>query len=111
MKTTIIGGTGHIGTYLVPRLIEAGHTVTCITRGKREPYHEHEAWKSVTMVQADRKKEAKEGTFTNRLKDLEPDILIDIMSYRISSVKSFAEDLNLKILSITKIRISVTTAA
>ncbi len=24
MKVTVIGGTGHVGTYLVPMLVEAG---------------------------------------------------------------------------------------
>ncbi|MFC1479309.1 NAD-dependent epimerase/dehydratase family protein [Planctomycetota bacterium] len=93
MRTIVIGGTGHIGTYLVPRLVKAGHTVTCISRGKREPYHENEAWESATMVQADRRKETKEGTFTHRLKELEPDILIDIMSYSIDNAKPIVEGL------------------
>ena len=38
MKIVVIGGTGHIGTYLIPRLIMAGHEVICISRKKREPY-------------------------------------------------------------------------
>ena len=27
MRVVIIGGSGHVGTYLVPRLVEAGHEV------------------------------------------------------------------------------------
>ncbi|MCA9890882.1 MAG: NAD-dependent epimerase/dehydratase family protein, partial [Anaerolineae bacterium] len=34
MKVVVIGGTGHVGTYLVPRLVEAGHEVVCISRGE-----------------------------------------------------------------------------
>jgi len=94
MHVIIIGGTGHIGTYLVPRLVQAGHDVTCISRGKRKPYRDHEAWKSVAMVQADRRHETEEGNFTNRLKDLKPDIIIDIMSYSIEDVRPIAEELN-----------------
>ncbi len=44
MKIAIIGGTGHVGTYLVPRLVELGHEVTCVTRGGRAPYLAHAAW-------------------------------------------------------------------
>ena len=35
MKVIVTGGTGHIGTYLIPRLVEAGHEVICITRGQQ----------------------------------------------------------------------------
>ncbi len=28
MKVLVIGATGHVGTYLVPRLVELGHEVT-----------------------------------------------------------------------------------
>ena len=27
MRVVIIGGSGHVGTYLAPRLVEAGHEV------------------------------------------------------------------------------------
>ncbi len=46
MRVAIIGGTGHIGTYLVPRLLEAGHEVTNVTRGQREPYQPRGIWKA-----------------------------------------------------------------
>ena len=54
MKIVIIGGTGHIGTYLIPRLIMAGHEVICVSRKKREPYIVRPLWKSVTHVIIDR---------------------------------------------------------
>ena len=54
MKVAVIGGTGHVGTYLVPRLVEGGHEVTCVTRGSRAPYLPHPAWKAVRMVALDR---------------------------------------------------------
>ena len=34
----VIGNTGHVGTYLVPRLAEAGYEVTAVSRGARDPY-------------------------------------------------------------------------
>ena len=47
MRVVIIGGSGHVGTYLVPRLIEAGHEVINISRAQREPYQTHGAWRSM----------------------------------------------------------------
>ena len=43
-KVVIIGGGGHVGTYLVPRLVEAGHEVTNVSRGGTRPYQPHAAW-------------------------------------------------------------------
>ena len=36
MRVVIIGGTGHVGTFLVPRLVEAGHEVFCLSRVERK---------------------------------------------------------------------------
>ncbi len=38
MRIVIIGGTGHVGTYLVPRLVRAGHEVINVSRGESKPY-------------------------------------------------------------------------
>ena len=54
MRITIIGGAGHVGTYLVPMLVQAGHQVTNVTRGQSRPYQAHRAWESVTQVTLDR---------------------------------------------------------
>lgn len=43
MRVVVIGATGHIGSYLIPRLVEAGHAVVGICRGQRNPYHPHAA--------------------------------------------------------------------
>ena len=45
MRIVVIGGTGHVGTYMVPRLVEAGHEVIVISRAQRQPYQPHGAWK------------------------------------------------------------------
>ena len=55
-RVVIIGGSGHVGTYLVPRLVEAGFEVVNVSRGKREPYSPHAAWSSVRTVELDREK-------------------------------------------------------
>jgi uncharacterized protein YbjT (DUF2867 family) len=38
MRSVTIGATGHIGTYLIPRLVEAGDEVVVVNRGQRKPY-------------------------------------------------------------------------
>lgn len=54
MRVVIIGGSGHVGTYLVPRLVEAGYEVVNITRGQSKPYLQHPAWRAVQSVIIDR---------------------------------------------------------
>ena len=46
-RVVVIGGTGHVGTYMVPRLVEAGHDVVVVARNKRQPYLAHAAWNQV----------------------------------------------------------------
>jgi uncharacterized protein YbjT (DUF2867 family) len=33
MRIVVIGGTGHVGSYLVPRLTRNGHEVVSLSRG------------------------------------------------------------------------------
>jgi uncharacterized protein YbjT (DUF2867 family) len=75
MKVVVIGGTGHIGTYLVPHLVEAGHQVISISRGQRQPYQSHSAWKHVQSVSIDRESADKAGTFGDQIRDLCPDVV------------------------------------
>ncbi len=91
MRVVIIGGTGHIGTYLTPRLVEAGYEVVNITRGKSQPYLPHVAWKSVQSIVADREAEDKAGTFGQRIRDLKPDIVIDLMCFTLESCQQIVE--------------------
>ena len=63
MRVVVIGGSGHLGSYLVPRLVEAGHAVTCVARGGRKPWHEHSTWNEVQKVEVDRAAEESRGAF------------------------------------------------
>ena len=38
MRVIVVGATGHIGSFLVPRLVAEGHEVIAISRGERKPY-------------------------------------------------------------------------
>ena len=74
----VIGSTGHVGTFLVPRLVAAGHEVTAVSRGQREPYQPHAAWNSVRKVTLDRVAEDQKGTFGQQIRDLKPDTVVDM---------------------------------
>ena len=54
MRIVIIGGSGHVGTYLVPMLVGAGHQVVNVSRGQAAPYLPNAAWDAVETVVADR---------------------------------------------------------
>src|SRR5262245_41824408 len=81
MRVVIIGGTGHIGTYLTPRLVEGGHSVTCVSRGESDPYRPHEAWRYVAYELLDRKEEEARGTFGQRVAALDAEAVIDLTCY------------------------------
>jgi nucleoside-diphosphate-sugar epimerase len=93
MRTVVIGGTGHIGTYLVPRLVEAGHEVINVSRGQREPYQPHAAWKQVQSVVVDREAADQAGTFGDQIRELRPDVVIDNKCYTVDSVRRLVEAL------------------
>lgn len=93
MRVVIIGGSGHVGTYLVPMLVERGDEVINVTRGERPPYLPHAAWKQVQSVKADRNAEDAAGTFGARIRDLKADVVIDMICFEESSAKQIAEAL------------------
>jgi nucleoside-diphosphate-sugar epimerase len=81
MRVIVIGGSGHIGTYLIPMLVEHGYEVINVTRGQRQPYLAHAAWNAVQQVIADRAGEEEAGTFGQRIRDLKPDIVVDLICF------------------------------
>ncbi len=93
MRVVVIGGSGHIGSYLIPRLVEAEHEVSCVTRGERQPYVPSHAWERVSMVVADREREDSAGTFGKRIADLEPDVVIDLVCFDEGSARQLVEAL------------------
>ena len=93
MKIVVIGGTGHIGTYLTPHLVEAGHEVICVSRGQRQPYQSHSAWKHVQNVVIDREAADSAGTFGDQIRDLGPDVVIDNKCYTVDSARCLVEAL------------------
>jgi nucleoside-diphosphate-sugar epimerase len=87
MRVVVIGATGHVGGYLVPRLVEAGHEVVALSRGLRAPYREDPAWERVTRVAVDRDAEDAAGTFGERIADLRADAVIDMVCFSAGSAR------------------------
>ena len=82
MKVLVIGGTGHIGSYLVPRLVNAGHDVSVVARNPTPQHTDARlAWGRVQWIQADRRAEEKAGVWAERMAGLEAEVVIDLICY------------------------------
>jgi nucleoside-diphosphate-sugar epimerase len=92
-RAVIIGGTGHVGTYLVPRLVTAGFEVINVSRAERQPYHPHTTWRSVRTVTLDRDLMERSGSFGREILALKPDILIDMICFTAESARHLADSL------------------
>jgi nucleoside-diphosphate-sugar epimerase len=92
-RVVVIGATGHIGTYLVPRLVDRGHEVITVSRGSRGPYRAAPQWDAVTRITADREAEDAEGTFGDRIAALHPDVVIDLICFTRASAEQLVEAL------------------
>ena len=92
-RVVVIGATGHIGSYLVPRLVRNGHEVIAMSRGTREPYHASPQWSSVTRVTADREAEDAEGAFGAHVAELRPDVVIDLVCFTAASARQLVDAL------------------
>jgi len=94
MRAVVIGGTGHIGTYLIPRLVASGYEVFNISRSKRVPYRAHGAWTSVTNIELDRSAEEGSGKFGKQIHDFRPDVVIDLICFTVESARHLVEALH-----------------
>ena len=93
MRIIVIGATGHIGTFLVPRLVRAGHEVLAASRGTREPYQTHRLWADVERMKIDRAAEESAGTFGERIAALHPDVVIDLICFTLESAQHLSKAL------------------
>jgi nucleoside-diphosphate-sugar epimerase len=72
MRTLVIGGTGFIGRFLVPRLLDAGHQVSVVMRPDSEaPLHP-----GAGAIRADRRRLSDAAS---ELRALAPDVVIDLI--------------------------------
>lgn len=75
MKVLVIGGTGHIGSFLVPMLAAKGEQTIVVSRNRKSV--EATGWESVQLVQA--KYVRNDGKWSDFIRQLEFDTLIDIL--------------------------------
>jgi nucleoside-diphosphate-sugar epimerase len=97
MKVVLIGGSGHIGTYLAPRLVESGHEVINLSRSLRQAYLPSAAWKQVRSITVDRQVAEQTGSFGKLVADLHPDVVIDLICFRLESCQQLVEALHGKV--------------
>jgi nucleoside-diphosphate-sugar epimerase len=90
MRVVVIGGSGHIGSYLTPRLIDCGHHVIVVSRSQRKPYFGHQAWRQVERLDLDRES----PTFGEQIARLDPDVVMDLICYTLDSAQHLVEALH-----------------
>lgn len=93
MRTVIIGATGHIGTWLVPRLVNEGHDVVAVSRGTRRPYHDSPEWDSVERVTLDRTGAERDGSFGTTIASLGGDAVVDLICFDLDSATHLVNSL------------------
>ena len=93
-RVIVIGATGHVGTYLVPRLVEAGHQVIAVSRGQADPYRPHRVWQSVEYRHMDRAPLEEDGKFGKEIQALKAEIVIDMICFTLESARQLAEALS-----------------
>ena len=93
MRVVVIGGTGHIGTFLVPRLLALGCDVVSVSRQQREPYQNFPSWKAVRQVDLDRAAAEAAGEFGQAILALRPDVVIDLICFTPESNRQLVEQL------------------
>jgi len=93
MKIVVIGGTGHIGSFLIPRLVQKGHEVVSISRQESTPYGTDESWKDVKHIAIDREQAEHQGNFGAQISNLEADVVIDLICFTPESAQMITKAL------------------
>lgn len=94
MRVAVVGATGHIGSYLVPMLVSAGHEVLALSRGLRRPYLAAPEWQQVQSIAVDRDAEDRDGRFGRRVAELAADAVVDLMCFTPESALQLVEALS-----------------
>lgn len=93
MRILVLGATGHVGSYLVPRLVRAGHEVVAASRGQREPYHHDPAWADCERVRLDRDATDQEGTAAEQVLGHRPEVVVDMVCFTAESARQLVDGL------------------
>ena len=80
MRILVIGGFGHIGRFLVPKLVHDGHEVIVATRG-RQAKPDAKTWATLTVrhIATDYDTLTQPNRGASILADLAPDAVVDIL--------------------------------
>lgn len=93
-----MGGSGHVGTYLISTLVDQGYEVVSVSRGQSKPFQTNEAaWRQVVQITLDREFEEAAATFGARIAELRPDAVVDLISFNLASTQSLVEALRGKV--------------
>ncbi len=92
-RVVVIGATGHVGGYLVPRLVQGGHEVVAVSRGESTPYREDHAWQQVERRRLDRDALEADGRFGTEIADLDGDVVIDLICFTPASNRQLVDAL------------------
>ena len=92
MRILVIGGTGHIGSFLTPMLVADGHTVTVITRGERKPLDAaqglrplaNRAWESVKLLTGVYKRN--DPAFAALVGSVGAEVVVDILGAQVPAI-------------------------
>jgi len=93
MKVVVIGGTGHIGSYLIPKLVISGHEVIWVSRRNRV-FREHPTWQYVEHLEIDRTVEEKAGSFGKKIRRLKGEAVMDLICFSTRSVQMMVDALS-----------------
>lgn len=96
MKVIVIGAYGHIGSYLIPKLVRKEYDVIAVSRGKSVPYTLSSAWKKITHLTLDREKDP---DFHSKIAAVAADVVIDLINFT-------AEDTQKMIHALSETRLS-----
>jgi len=91
MKTVVIGGTGHIGSFLTRMLAEDGQEVLVISTGRTSSHVEADP-KSVRFVRTRYSEMLASGEFASMLRDEGVDAVVDILQGDTHSVYDACRD-------------------
>src|SRR3954469_17659755 len=89
MRVIVIGGSGHIGSYLVPQLVQAGFETVSISRGIRKPYVPSAAWGRTETISLDRS----DPGFNAEIAALRSDAVVDLTCYTLEAAVTLTEAL------------------
>ncbi len=80
-KVLVIGGTGHIGSFLVPMLVSEDYEVAVLSRGLTRPFPQNFLFSRVHTETIDRARDEQDGQLQEIIRKHEPEAIIDLICF------------------------------